>query len=75
MGSDIAKLVADLKSNPQAMAQPNAATVTYVACQRVVDLVANKKTIKSRSDALKVASDITTLVSDIAKLAADSKAK
>ena len=48
MGSDIAKLVADLKSNPQAMAQPNAATVTYVACQRVVDLVTNHKNHKTQ---------------------------
>lgn len=31
MGSDIAKLIADLRSNPQAAAQPDAATVTYVA--------------------------------------------
>lgn len=31
MGSDIAKLIADLKSNPQAASQPDAATVTYVA--------------------------------------------
>lgn len=31
MGSDISKLIADLKSNPQAASQPDAATVTYVA--------------------------------------------
>ena len=29
MGSDIAKLVSDLKSNPQAAKQPDAALVTY----------------------------------------------
>jgi len=51
MGSDIAKLLADVKSNPQDAAQPNAAIVTTDA-------------LKVSSDVSTLVSDIAKLVAD-----------